>query len=111
MPSSCTRAAPLSGQQPRWFSPHCESARRSLQLPSVSIFPEPRERCQALQVFPQGLRRRAPECNAFAAKNFLRQNSGLPAEQYAFLDARVFADADLATDDDVIFDGDAAGEA
>src|SRR5581483_2772145 len=110
MQSSCRRAALRSRPQPRWFSPRCENARRSLQRPSVSFFTQPREACQVLQIFPQRLRRRAPERDTVATKDFLRQNSRLSSEQYAFLDARMFADADLATDDDVIFDGDAAGK-
>src|SRR5580700_7590887 len=51
-----------------------------------------------------------PECNALPAQNFVRQHAALPAQHQSFFDARMFADADLAAQHDVIFNHDAAGK-
>ncbi len=68
------------------------------------------QRRKLFQILSQRLGWRAPERDTFATENFLWQHTGLPSEHHAFPDVCMFAHAHLATDNDIVFDGDAAGK-
>src|SRR5712692_9311246 len=69
----------------------------------LSLLRQPRQRCQLLQVFTDWACRRPPECHALATKYLVGKNPALPSQHYPFFEARMFPDADLATQHDILF--------
>src|ERR1039457_4744971 len=78
---------------------------------SVSFLCRASKECQLFKILAHWLCGSSPENNAIAAQDFLGQDSTLAADHGSGFDAGVIADADLASHDDVVFDGDAAREA